>query len=335
MITKIYEKVKNFILENLKFFIIVLLIFCLFKIELPFVVYTPGGIVPLEKRISIDGANKSSGSLNMSYVSLRKGNIPVVLLSYVIPNWDLFSKDEITNNDESVDELLKMEKLYMTSSINNATILAYQKANKSIKISKTINTVVYIDEKANTNIQKYDEILSVDGKEISNIDELKSIVKTHKKDDKINITVKRNKKVVSCYAKVLEIEDELKIGIAFLTTFEYETDPKIEIKTKTTESGSSGGLMLSLAIYNALVKEDITKGQKIVGTGTIDKNGNVGEIDGVKYKLLGAAKKKANLFICPESNYDEAIKVKEKYKLSIKIVSVKTFDEALEVLKNN
>ena len=27
--------------------------------------------------------------------------------------------------------------------------------------------------------------------------------------------------------------------------------------------------------------------------------------------------------------------IKEKYKLSIKIVSVKTFDEALEVLKNN
>ena len=48
-----------------------------------------------------------------------------------------------------------------------------------------------------------------------------------------------------------------------------------------------------LAIYKELIEEDITHGLKIVGTGTIDELGNVGEIDGVKYKILGAVKNKA------------------------------------------
>ena len=93
--------------------------------------------------------------------------------------------------------------------------------------------------------------------------------------------------------------------------------------------------MLSLAIYNSLIDEDITKGKKVVGTGTIDINGNVGKIDGVKYKILGAVKNKANLFICPKENYDEVIRVKKNHNLDIKIISVETFDEAIEYLNNN
>ena len=34
------------------------------------------------------------------------------------------------------------------------------------------------------------------------------------------------------------------------------------------------------------------------------------EIDGVKYKMLGAKKNKADVFLCPYENYEEAINVK-------------------------
>ena len=55
--------------------------------------------------------------------------------------------------------------------------------------------------------------------------------------------------------------------------------------------------MLALQIYNKLTKKDITKGRNIVGTGTIDKDGRVGDIGGIKYKLRGAVKKRANILI--------------------------------------
>ena len=41
------------------------------------------------------------------------------------------------------------------------------------------------------------------------------------------------------------------------------------------------------------------------------------------------------MFICPKENYDEAIRVKKEHNLDIKIISVETFDEAIESLNNN
>ena len=332
MFNKLYEKVKEFIVLNYKFLIIWGIIIFLFFYELPYVIYTPGGVVNLENRISVTDGYESSGSLNMSYVSLVKGTLPMILLSYVIPNWDLIAQEEITREDETVDELLELEKLYMESSINNAIILAYNKANKNIKIKNEVNNIIYIADEADTDLKMYDKLISVDDIKIDSVNELKKYVNTKNKGDIVKFKVIRNNKEKECSATIYETSDGLKVGISFLTTYEIETEPEIEVLTKSSESGSSGGLMLSLAIYNALVEEDITKGRIIVGTGTIDIDGNVGAIDGVKYKILGAVKNDANLFLCPMDNYEEAMKIKDEFDLDIEIYGVNTFDEALNYL---
>ena len=69
-----------------------------------------------------------------------------------------------------------------------------------------------------------------------------------------------------------------------------------------------------------------------MGTGTIDKNGNVGEIGGVKYKILGAAKHNADIFICPKENEKEALETVKENDLKIKVIGVSTFKEALDEL---
>lgn len=334
MFTKLYERIKKFILDYYATLITILVVAFVCFFEFPYSVYTPGGIVSLESRIKVENGYKADGSFNMSYVTRRKGNLPSILLSYIIPNWDLVSNNEVTIDDESMDDMLKLEKIQMESSVDNATIVAYKKALKEIEITKNINTIYHIDDSANTNLEVFDEIISADGKNVNSIEELREIIALKNEGDTINLKVNRNNKVVDCEAKIYRVDDALKIGVASITTYEYNTNPKITIKTKSNESGSSGGLMLSLAIYNSLVKEDITMGKKIVGTGTIDINGNVGEIDGVKYKLLGAQKSKADIFLCPIENYEEAQKVVSEYNLNIKVKAVSTFDEALDYLKN-
>ena len=335
MFNKLYVGIKKFIVDNYKFLIVWAIIIFLFFYELPFAIYTPGGIVNLEDRIEVDGEQVTEGSLNMSYVSLVKGTLPMILLSYVIPNWDLVSRNEITRDDESVTEMLELEKLYMQSSIDNATILAYQKADKEIDVTREVNNIIYIAPEAKTDLNVYDELLMIDGIDVENIIELKEIVNSKKEGDIVNITVNRDGKKKECQAEIYATSDGLKVGISFLTTYEYVTDPSITVETKSSESGSSGGLMLSLAIYNAITDEDITHGKTIVGTGTITVDGIVGPIDGVKYKILGAVKSDADMFLCPEENYEEALEVKEKFDLDILIHSVKTFDEALAYLNAN
>jgi len=54
MFNKVYEKIKEYIVNNYKFLISLIVIFCLFTVELPYVIYVPGGIVELNDRIEIE-----------------------------------------------------------------------------------------------------------------------------------------------------------------------------------------------------------------------------------------------------------------------------------------
>lgn len=332
MFTKIYEKGKSFIKENYKSLIILIIIFMVFTIELPYSIYTPGGAVNLNERVDVENKENVTGSFNMAYVSMVKGSIPFLLLSKVFPDWDIVKKEDITAEGESMDELMMRERLYLQESMDSAIINAYRKAGKEINIKNIINNVSYISEDSKTDLKIGDQIISVNGTNISNIAELKAIVEKLNENEKVNLKIKRKDKERDAYATTYKIDGVTKIGISFVNTYDYETNPDVKIKSKSTEAGSSGGLMMSLTVYNQLTSEDITKGKKIVGTGTIDIDGNVGEIGGVKYKLIGAVKNKADVFICPIENYEEALEVAKEKEYNIKIISAATFDEALEKL---
>ena len=92
--------------------------------------------------------------------------------------------------------------------------------------------------------------------------------------------------------------------------------------------------MMALSIYNYLTPDDITNGLKIVGTGTIDEYGNVGEIGGIEYKIKAAVKEDADIFFAPTENFEEAKKVVLEDDLDIELVEVSHIDDAIKYLTN-
>lgn len=334
MFNKIYEKVKLFIKENKNFLISLLCIFVLFMYELPYCIYTPGGKVDLSKRIKVQNGYEYDGEISMSYVSMVKSSLPFIALSYIIPNWDIEKESDVTYENFTLDETIEIDKIYMQEGINNAILSAYKLAGKEVSIKNKKLKVVYIEKKSKSNLKINDEILSVDNIKVSSVEDIKEVLKNKRVGDKVLVKIIRNKKEKEIKSTLILMDDEPKLGIATVSLLNLKTNPKVEVKTKSSESGSSGGLMTSLAIYNSLVKKDITNGDLIVGTGTIDSSGNVGEIDGVKYKLIGAARKKADVFLCPKENYEEAKRIKEKENLDIELKSVETLQEAVIYLES-
>lgn len=334
MFTKIYEKIKQFIKENYKELIIILIIFALFNFSLPYSIYTPGGMINLDKRIeSEDKLYESTGSINSTYVSMVKGTIPMLILSKILPSWDIVSNDEITLDEESIEDTIKRDKIYMEEAISNATFVAFTEANIDIDITKTKNIITYISEAANTNLEEYDDIIEYDGIKFKSFEDFKDYVSAKQIGEKINFKVLRNKKEINAYANVIEMSSEAKVGIMISEVNEYESNPKISVKTKSSESGPSGGLMTALAIFNKITKSDITKDRIIAGTGTISKDGKVGEISGVTYKITGAEKRGAEIFLCPKDNYEEAKKWTEEQGYDIIIVSIDEFSDAIDYLR--
>ena len=326
------EKVKKFMKENGWFFISLILIIILFNYHLPYYIDMPGGIININDRIECDSCSDINGSLNMLYVSEYEATIPTYLLSYIIPNWDLEKVSEQQLNDESMDDIYTRNRLMLENSIDNATYVAYKEANKEIEL-KDKETLV-IATTMDNGLKIGDKILEVDGKKIDDVNEIREIIKSKNINDVMKVKIIRDDKEKEVDVKIKEEKDSKMIGVVIVTNFDYETDPDIEIKFKSSESGSSGGFMMALSIYTKISDNDIVKGRKIAGTGTIEADGTVGEIDGIKYKIMGASKNKIDIVLVPSANYKEAIEVKEKYNYDIEIVKIDTFSDAIKYLES-
>ena len=322
----IKEKLK----QHKSFIITIITIFLLFAVPLPFYIEKEGGVIATKDRIDIE---KADGEFYMTYVSEIKVNIPLYIISFFNKNWDLIKKEEVILNNETEEDVYFRSKLLLDESIQNAIIAAYNLANKTVNITKEDCYVTYIDSLANTDLQIKDKIIKINNIKVTNRNHIHEIINNYKVGDILNFEVERNNNILKCTAKLIEIEGNAFIGVMISTKKEIVTKPNIDIKFEKGESGSSGGLMMALEIYNSLTEEDITRGRKIAGTGTIDENGNVGKISGIKYKIKGASKD-ADIFLAPSGeNYLEAIQTVKDYNLDIKVIEVSTLKEAITKLK--
>ncbi len=336
MIKKAYEKIKGFITGNYLYLLFLLVTLTVLTYPLPYYIYTGGGILNIDNKINLENKTPSKGSYNLCYVSELQGTIPTYLLSYIMPGWEKVSiKDVAYNEDENDDDIVTRDKMYLNDGSNSAIIASYTLANKKYEITDTKYAIMYLLEESDSDFHIGDEIIKIDDVVIKDLEDMNKALSKKDFGDELEIKVINDEKEYTRHAKIVDIDGKKMMGVSLIIKNKIKTDPPVSFNFGNNESGPSGGFMLSLALYDFLVEEDLTKGLKISGTGTIDKDGNVGEIDGVKYKLKGAVKKHSDIFFVPNGdNYKEAIKLKKKKNYDIDVVGVSTLEEAIKYLKN-
>jgi PDZ domain-containing protein len=112
---------------------------------------------------------------------------------------------------------------------------------------------------------------------------------------------------------------------------DVELDVPVKIDSHGVE-GPSAGLMTALTVYDELSPVDLAAGRTIAGTGTIDLDGNVGEIGGIQAKARAAASAGAQLFLAPASQAADARAVLGNH---IPVIGVTTFQQALDALRGD
>lgn len=325
-------KIKKIIKENYKFILVLIILVLFSTLKLPYYIMTTGGTINITDRVEMEGYKNTNGSINMLYVS----EYEATPFSYLIAK---LKGDEISSNkdrqisNESVKEINKRNKIMRNNSLDTAVIVAYTNAGKEINITNQKNIVMATT--TDNNFKIGDIILTVNDLICNDVNEIKEIINNTDENDIIKFKILRDDQELEIENKVTVKDNSKIVGIVITTQYEYEITPEINIKFKNSESGSSGGLMLTLTIYNAISGEDLIKGRNIAGTGTINLDGTVGEIDGIKYKIMGAHNDNMDIVFVPSANYEEAIRIKNKYNYNMEIIKVDTFDEVLEYLKKN
>ena len=334
MINKIYENLKKTIKENYKIIAVFIIVLIVMTVEFPYYIEAPGGIINVDDRVEIISKNKSKGGFYLAYVKEIKATIPTLIYAIFDKNWNIIKVSEAKYDNETIKDADYRNKLLLNEANNNATLVAYSYANKNISVKKQSLYITYVDGEAETDLKIGDELLKINNIDIVDKSQLDSIIKEKNIDSNLDFSVKRDDNIVECSAKLKDINGNKRVGIVLSKISDLEVEPKIKLMFKSSESGPSGGLITALSIYNGLVEEDITGGNKIVGTGTIDENGNVGAIGGLEYKIKGAIKEKADIFLVPyEENYIEAKKIVEENNYDILLIPVQSFDDALRKIE--
>ena len=336
------DKIKGFFIsiirENYKMIIFFIIFFLIINYPVPYYVFTSGGITDLSQRFEIEDSYEQEGSYNLSYVNQVEGNVLTYLIAKVVPSWEIIEVEKYQyNEDESLEELSIRDKLSLAGANQTAVMIAYEKAGKNIIINdkRTYVYATYDFIDSNVKIKAGDVLVSIDGTVFDDFSQIRELIQSKEVGDTIEFEFQRGNNNYIASVLIQEVNDVKVVGLMFTTIYDYEVEPSITFNFRDSESGSSAGLMTTLAIYDSLIPEDLTNGLKIAGTGTIEADGSIGQIGGIKYKLAGAVSDDADIFFAPSGeNYEEAIKIKKDKKYKIKIVEVKTLDDAINYLKN-
>lgn len=284
--------------------------------------------------ISISNAKtyETSGHLDLLTVQVlgnreKSPNWIEIFLAWMSPSKSVLLIDQVFPANQTTQQSTAESTAMMEQSQQEAIAVALQALGYSTPVELYVSEVTK-NSPSSGQIIAADFIRSVDGVAVSTIEQLRGQVNLFDGSAPLQIKVLRNGlEEVFEITPVKDETDAYRIGI--LAGYKYEFPIEVSLQLGDV-GGPSGGMMFALGIYDQLTPGAITGGQHIAGTGTIDGQGNIGPIGGIRQKLFGAQQAGADYFLAPADNCAEVI---GNVPAGLKVLKVKNFSAALNAVE--
>ena len=310
-------------------------------LPVPFIVVSPGPTfntigdvngTPLVE-ISDTEVFPTDGHLDMTTV--RESGAPrspltvyQALAAWVDPDRAVLPRELLYPDDISGEEVTQRNAVLFSTSQSYAIAAAMGVLDKPV-IADPVVTAVVVGAPADGILRAGEQILSVDGSVVSTPTDVGDAVRAKPIGSTITFTVIRDGEETDLEVVSAPNPDDPALPYVGITIgLLYSAEFPIEF-TLSDVGGPSAGLMFTLAIVDKLTPESLTGGGFVAGTGTIDPEGNVGPIGGIRQKLAGARGAGATLFLMPVDHCEEAA---GHIPDGLTVTPVSTVDEALGAL---
>jgi Lon-like protease len=287
---------------------------------------------------------------NFYLVTISETSNPATVLEYLLSYTQKFAsrvpKAEVLG-DTTSSQYQELQKWYMETSQQNAIYCAAKKAGLKPKLQYEGVYVMEVQKNSSFKgkLQIGDTVLGANGRKFRSTEEMLAYFKKQKIGSNVNVMILREHKPYNISGKIVKVAGTNKpgIGIQLVEHVKVSTKPKLNINAGAI-GGPSAGLMFTLTSYEVFTQKKLATSHKIAGTGTVSPSGKVGVIGGVDKKVVAADNAGAEVFFAPtdtslvkksESNYVVAKKTAQKIGTKMKIVPVRTVDDALNYLKKH
>ncbi|MGP3536133.1 YlbL family protein [Microbacterium sp. RD1] len=217
----------------------------------------------------------------------------------------------------------------MVDSQQEATAAALTELGYELSPAITVHSL--LDDSAAEGILEPDDVLlAVDGEPVSEAQQVRDAVAAAE-DDPVVFTIQRDgeERQVSVTPREVETAEgpEWLVGVALIADYDFPVDVTIQLDNV---GGPSAGMMFALGIIDVLTPGDLTGDRRFAGTGTIDAEGTVGPIGGIRQKLYGAQRAGAEFFLAPQANCNEVV---GHVPDGLQVFAIVDLDDALSVLE--
>lgn len=297
-------------------FLLVIVMAGMTFVGLPYVVLSPGpatnvlGAVDGKPVLSVQGARTypTTGSLDFTTVGFdggpgRKVTVYDLAQAWLRDDTDVADAKLYFPEDVSPGDVAEQN----TEMMNESQVVAAATALRAL--GRTVPTHVGIAAvpdggPAQGIVEKGDVVLAVDGTPATDSAALRAAVTARRPGEDVTLTVRRAGGEKTLTVKTADAQGRAVIGVLLRT--DYDLPVQVALNTGAV-GGPSAGLMFSLAIYDVLTPGELTGGQRIAGTGTIEDDGTVGPISGIRQKMVGAHALGARFFLSPADDCADAI----------------------------
>ncbi len=221
----------------------------------------------------------------------------------------------------------------MSRSQEIAVAVALRELGKRVEVERYGAEVVTVvpGRPANGRLEVGDVIAAAGGKPVATPDDLVEAMEAVRPGEAVDLTVVRDGERRSVRVGTTAADGDANravVGVQIQQAAEFEFPVDVEIDAGNI-GGPSAGLAFALQVFDEL-GPDVTRGRRVAVTGTLDLDGDVGAVGGMKQKTIGAREAGADLFLVPDANVDETRADAD----GLEVVPVSTFEEALAALES-
>jgi PDZ domain-containing protein len=251
-----------------------------------------------------------------------------VAASWFDPSHSVVPLDEIYPPGQTDDQASQQSTQEMSGSQEAAQAAALSELGIAYTTTVTVAQVAK-DAPASGILKAGDDLLTVNGAPVTSLSNLQKAIIANGAVSPVTLVLRRDgaEQTVQITPKVSAETKNPAIGIYTGATYTFPFDVKIQLQDV---GGPSAGMMLALGMYDKLTPGALAGGKHIAGTGTIDADGTVGAIGGIRQKMYGARGDGATWFLAPASNCNE---VTGHIPSGLKVVAVKTLNDSLAAVK--
>lgn len=310
--------------------------------------------------IEVSGAPsyKTFGKMNMTTVSVSGGPYTELSGAEAFYGWLAFdgNRSLVVPTDAlyphvSHEQATAATGAQMADSQTQAKVAAMRQLK--MPVTEKVEVLTTVEGSPAASVLKGDDrIVKVGDKQIETLTDVPKAVNASN-GSPIDVTVERDGKQQTFKLTPVRSSDNSRWILGAGLKQSYDLPAHVQYNLDGV-GGPSAGLMLALGTVDKLSEGTLLADEDaggdpyrsyISGTGTIDANGKVGAIGGIKYKILATGRYGARYFLAPKENCDSIVKMQAQdpdlfnyyhagqVKGQMVVVPVSTLDEAVKTVE--